>query len=95
MFQIESKVDTKSEEFRKNNEHMEKGVALLKERLAEVYKGGPEKARQKHLKRNKLLTRDRIKNLFDKNTPFLEFSGLAALDMYDNEAPSAGVIKGV
>lgn len=95
MFQIESKIDTKSEEFRKNSEHMEKGMALLRERLAEVYKGGTEKARQKHLKRGKLLTRDRIKNLLDKNTPFLEFSGLAALDMYDNEAPSAGVITGV
>ena len=95
MFQIESKVDTQSEEFRKNSEHMEKGMALLRERLAEVYKGGSEKARQKHLKRGKLLTRDRIKNLLDKNTPFLEFSGLAAFDMYDDKAPSAGVITGV
>ncbi len=95
MFQIESKIDIKSQQFKKNKEHNLKLVAELKERLAEIEKGGPPRAREKHLKRGKLLTRDRVKNLFDRNTPFLELSGLAAYDMYNNEAPSAGVITGI
>jgi acetyl-CoA carboxylase carboxyltransferase component len=95
MFQIESKIDPKSPEFAKNIECMQKEVARLKERLALVEQGGPQAAREKHLARGKLITRDRVKKLFDKNTPFLEFSTLAAYDMYDNEAPCAGVITGV
>ncbi len=95
MFQIESKIDTKSSEFKKNVEHLKKETALLKERLAAVKEGGPAHAREKHLKRGKLLTRDRVRGLFDKNTPFLEFSALAANDMYNNDAPGAGIITGV
>jgi acetyl-CoA carboxylase carboxyltransferase component len=95
VFQIESKIDTKSSEFKKNREQNLKLVAELKERLAEIEQGGPPHAREKHLKRGKLITRDRVKNLFDRNTPFLEFSSLAAYDQYDNEAPCAGIITGI
>ncbi|HBC45499.1 MAG TPA: hypothetical protein DCZ43_00485, partial [candidate division Zixibacteria bacterium] len=95
MFRIESKIDTKSEEFSKNAEALKKVVATFRERLVVVQAGGPPAAREKHLSRGKLLTRDRVKKLFDKNTPFLELSSLAAYDMYDNEAPSAGIITGV
>ncbi len=95
MFQIQSKIDTNSIEYKQNFEHLQKSVARLKEKLAAAREGGPEKAREKHLKRGKLLTRDRVKKLFDRNTPFLELSPLAADDMYDNEAPAAGVITGI
>ena len=74
---------------------MKKEVTLLQERLSLIKQGGPPAAREKHLSRGKLLTRDRVRKLFDKNTPFLEFSTLAAYDMYDGDAPSAGVITGV
>jgi acetyl-CoA carboxylase carboxyltransferase component len=95
VFRIESKIDTKSPEFQQNIESIKKDVALLKERLSLIKQGGPPQAREKHLSRGKLLTRDRVKKLFDKNTPFLEFSSLAAYNMYDNDAPAAGVITGV
>jgi acetyl-CoA carboxylase carboxyltransferase component len=95
MFRIESKIDSKSEEFRQNVDAMNKEVATLKERLAVVAEGGPPAMREKHLARGKLLTRDRVRKLFDKNTPFLEFSALGAYDMYDNDAPAAGMITGV
>jgi len=95
VFQIESKIDTKSEEFKKNAEHLKKQTALLKERLAKAMEGGPEKSRERHIKRGKLPIRDRVKKLFDKNRPFMEFSTLAANDMYDNQAPAAGVITGI
>ena len=95
MFQIESKIDTNSAEFKETIAHWKKETATLKERLEKIKEGGPPHAREKHLKRGKLITRDRVKGLFDKNTPFLEFTTLAAYDMYNNEAPSAGVITGI
>jgi len=95
VFQIESKIDTNSQEFKQNVEHWKKKTALLKERLDKIKEGGPPYAREKHLKRGKLLTRNRVKGLFDKNTPFMEFSSLAAYDMYDNAAPAAGIITGI
>ena len=67
----------------------------FKERLEHVKLGGPEKSRQRHLDRGKLLPRDRLAKLLDRNTPFLELSGLAAHDMYDNQAPAAGIICGI
>ncbi len=95
MFRIESKIDTKSAAFKENSKSSKSAHATFKERLEQVKLGGPEKSRQRHLDRGKLLTRDRVKKLLDKNTPFLELSSLAAWDMYDNNAPSAGIITGV
>ena len=95
MFRIESKVDTKSKEYRENFEHIQKLVEDYKEKLASVQQGGPEKYRELHKSRGKLLPRERLERLFDRNTPFLELTPLAAFDMYDNEAPGTGVITGV
>lgn len=95
MERIKSRINTKSPEFISNREHNLKLVQELKEKLQIVKQGGPEKARQKHISRGKLLPRERIARLCDPNTPFLELSPLAAWDMYDNEAPSAGIITGI
>ena len=70
-------------------------AADLRVRLAEVAKGGGERARQRHLDRGKLLPRDRVDALVDPGSPFLELSPMAANGMYDDEAPSAGIITGV
>jgi 3-methylcrotonyl-CoA carboxylase beta subunit len=45
--------------------------------------------------RGKLLPRDRVQMLLDPGTPFLELAPLAALHMYNNDAPSAGLIAGI
>ena len=95
MYRIESKIDTKSKEFQENKISMEKAVVLLKERIEQVKQGGPQKARDVHVSRGKMLVRDRLKKLFDNNTPFLELSQLAAYDMYDNDAPAAGMVTGI
>ena len=95
MFRIESKIDTKSAAFKENAKSNKSAHATFKERLEQVKLGGSEKSRQRHIDRGKLLTRERVKKLLDKNTPFLELSSLAAWDMYDNNAPSAGIITGV
>jgi len=95
MFRLESKVDTKSQEFRENYEHFKRLVAEYKSILKEVQQGGPPHYRELHKKRGKLLVRERLERLFDKNTPFLELSPLAAYNMYDNEAPGAGIVTGI
>jgi len=95
MFRLESKVDTNSDEFKENRDVNLAVVAEYRERLAQVREMGPEGQRERHLKRGKMLVRDRLRGLFDRNTPFLEFSPLAARDMYDNEAPCAGLVTGV
>ncbi len=95
MYRIESKIDTKSPEFLENKKSMDAQVALLRERVEAIKQGGPAKARDVHTSRGKLLVRDRLKKLFDRNTPFVELSPLAGYDMYDNEAPAAGMVTGI
>jgi acetyl-CoA carboxylase carboxyltransferase component len=95
MFRIESKIETGSTQFKENAEKNKSLHREFKQRLEQIKLGGPEKARQRHIERNKLLPRDRITKLLDSNTPFLELSPLAAYGMYDNEAPAAGIITGV
>ena len=95
MFRIESKVDIEASEFKENQEAMQKVVDQFKERLAQVKEGGPLDMRERHKKRGKLTARERVNLLFDKNAAFLELSPLAACDVYDNDAPSAGMIAGV
>ncbi len=95
MYRIESRIDTSSAEFKENREHNLRLVQELRERIAEAKKGGPPSAHQKHKARGKLTARERLAKLFDPDTPFLELSPLAAYDMYDNQAPAAGIITGV
>jgi len=95
MFRIESKIDTKSQDYRRNVENMEKIIADFQARLIKVQQGGPEKYRELHKSRSKLLVRDRLEKLFDRNSPFLELSALAAAGMYKDEAPAAGMVTGI
>lgn len=95
MNRIKSKISTKSPDYKENFENSIRLVEELKERYSKIKLGGPENARQKHLSRGKLLTRDRINKLLDPNTSFLEIAPFAAYDMYDNQAPSAGIVTGI
>jgi acetyl-CoA carboxylase carboxyltransferase component len=94
VYRIESKVQTASAAFRENEAFHRGAVARLRERLDAVKRGGPVAAVEKHKSRGKLTARERIALLLDRDTPFLEFSALAANGMYDDQAPSAGVITG-
>jgi 3-methylcrotonyl-CoA carboxylase beta subunit len=67
----------------------------LRGRVAQAALGGNDKAREKHVARGKLLPRDRVENLLDPGSPFLEIGQLAACDMYEGEVPGAGIIAGV
>lgn len=92
---IESSIDVSSEEFAENATAMREQVTLLHERYTLVQQGGGEEQMRRHRGRGKLPARERVERLLDPDAPFLEFSPLAAWDLYDNEAPSAGIITGV
>src|SRR5918911_5366655 len=95
MAAIESRVDTRSAEFQENAAHNRALVQTLRERLELVHQAGGPEAVARHLKRGKLLARERITRLLDPGSAFLELSPLAAWDIYDGEAPSAGIITGL
>jgi acetyl-CoA carboxylase carboxyltransferase component len=92
---LATRVEPATAEFRANREHNLRLVADLRERLARVRAGGGEEAVQRHRARGKLLARERIDRLLDPGTPFLELAPLAANGMYDDEAPSAGIVTGI
>jgi acetyl-CoA carboxylase carboxyltransferase component len=92
---LESRIDRASPEFLESQAYFTALVAELRERIAQVKRGGGEDAIAKHRARNKLLARERIETLCDPDTPFLEFNPLAAWEMYDSEAPAAGIVTGV
>ena len=70
-------------------------VKQLRAKLAAAALGGPERARERHVARGKLLPRDRVDDLLDDGSPLLEIAPLAADGMYDDECPGAGIIAGI
>ncbi|WP_025585455.1 carboxyl transferase domain-containing protein, partial [Cupriavidus taiwanensis] len=92
---LESKLNARSESFKANAEAMRALVVDLKAKIAKLAEAGGADARAKHLARGKLLPRERVQQLLDPGTPFLELSQLAAYDMYDDAAPGAGIITGI
>jgi len=94
MYRIESKVQTSSSAFKENAAFQREASEKLRARLDAVKQGGSPSAVEKHKARGKFTARERIAKLLDRDTPFLEFSALAANGMYDDQAPSAGVVTG-
>ncbi len=90
-----SKLNPRSADFQANAAAMQALVDDLRTQCEKIAQGGGEAARAKHLGRGKLLPRDRVQQLLDPGTPFLEIAPLAALNMYANAAPGAGVIAGI
>jgi len=84
-----------SDEFAANEAEHLRLIADLQERIARAARGGGDKARERHVARGKLLPRERVDRLCDPGAPFLELSPLAAEDLYDGDAPGAGIITGV
>jgi acetyl-CoA carboxylase carboxyltransferase component len=85
----------KDEVFERRLERMEGLVAELRERSAQVAQGGGEKATERHRSRGKLTARERIDHLVDPGAAFLELNALAAWDMYEGQAPAAGIVTGI
>jgi len=95
MTTLTTRVDRASKEFAQNAEAMNSAVADLETRLAEIRLGGGEAARKRHTERGKMLPRDRVAALLDKDKAFFELSEFAAYQVYDDPVPAAGLITGI
>jgi 3-methylcrotonyl-CoA carboxylase beta subunit len=95
MPQIKSQLSPAADTFKANAAAMALLVADLSKKRADAAVGGPDKLRERHLARGKLLPRDRVMSLIDPGSPFLELSQLAANGMYSGDIHGAGVITGV
>ncbi|ESQ86764.1 methylcrotonoyl-CoA carboxylase [Asticcacaulis sp. AC460] len=92
---LKSDIDPNDPDFIANAARMQALVDDLRGLTAKIALGGTSAARQKHTDRGKLLPRDRIAGLIDPGSPFLEFSALAAHNVYDDEVPAAGILTGI
>ena len=92
---LESQIDTNTDQFRQNTEHNRALADQLRDRLKVARQGGGEKYQQRQREQGKLFVRDRVDRLIDPGSAFLELSPLAAYELYDGDAPSAGVVTGI
>jgi 3-methylcrotonyl-CoA carboxylase beta subunit len=92
---LSSQLNPRSAEFRANAGRMIGLVSDLREKAAIVAQGGDKAARDKHLARGKMLPRERVRNLLDPGSPFLEIGQLAAWGMYGGDVHSASIICGI
>jgi len=95
MPEIKSQVDTASREFKTNQQAMLLLVEKLRATISTIAKGGDERARLRHRQHGKLLPRERLQELIDPGSPFLELSPLAAFEVYEDKVPAAGLITGI
>ena len=95
MRRIETKLNTRDEQFNLNAQSMRMQVGDLHAQMAIHAAGGGEAARSKHTARGKLLPRDRVQNLLDPGTPFLELSPMAGHGLHDGDTPCASIITGI
>ena len=92
---LDTQIDPADAEFRGNASRMESLVAELRAQLTQARAGGGERYLQRHREQGKLPARERISRLLDPGSPLLELSALAAWDMYEKEAPGAGLVTGI
>ena len=95
MPRLDSQVNRKDPDFLKRHSHHCDLARDLRAQLTRTAQGGPERSRDKHVGRGKLLPRERVRTLLDPGSPFLEISPMAAHGLYDDAAPAAGVIAGI
>ena len=95
MDRLHSHIDTSSDSYRTNRERMLALVAEHRARVEQVRQGGGAKYLARHREQGKMPVRERIDTLLDPGAAFLELSPLAAWDIYDGDAPSAGIVTGI
>lgn len=95
MAALRSQISFRDPEVQANAAVQREAVAVLRTELASSASGGPDRSRQRHLDRGKMLVRDRIDHLLDQGSPFLEVGALAAHGLHDGQAPAAGIVAGV
>eukprot|EP00040_Diaphanoeca_grandis_P029455 m.172544 g.172544 ORF g.172544 m.172544 type:complete len:565 (-) comp31692_c0_seq1:581-2275(-) len=92
---LPNNVNTLSDDFKENTKNMQAVVEDFKIQSKRITEGGPEKVRTRHIGKGKLMVRDRIKNLVDPGSPFLELGLFAGYGLYGDWIPAAGVVTGI
>ncbi|MBE7412425.1 MAG: methylcrotonoyl-CoA carboxylase [Leptospiraceae bacterium] len=92
---LQSQVSVNSKEYKENYNDLFGKVQDIKKLIEVARMGGGEKLIAKHKERGKLIVRERILSLLDRETPFLEFSSLAAEGVYSDKVPAAGIVTGI
>ncbi|WP_296258121.1 MULTISPECIES: carboxyl transferase domain-containing protein [unclassified Pseudomonas] len=95
MTTLNTHINTRSPDYAASRDALLAQVEGLRALLAHVSEGGGAKAQERHIGRGKLLPRDRIDQLLDSGSPFLEIGQLAAYEVYGEDVPAAGVIAGI
>src|SRR5262245_64593133 len=92
---LDTRLKPSDSTFIANRERLQRLVAELKGQMQRAREGGGPKYLQRHREQGKLPVRERIDRLIDPGSPFLELSPLAACDLYEGEAPGAGIVTGI
>jgi acetyl-CoA carboxylase carboxyltransferase component len=92
---LDTRIERETADFQANRERMEGLVAELRERTASAAEGGGPEAVERHRSRGKMLARERIDALVDPGSAFLELNALAAWNLYEGDAPAAGIVTGI
>jgi len=92
---LQSQALPSSEAFKANQKAHLEALEIVRQAADAAALGGGEKSRARHESRGKMLPRQRVANLLDPGSPFLEVGATAAHGLYDGAAPCAGVIAGV
>ncbi|MDP7374843.1 MAG: carboxyl transferase domain-containing protein, partial [Candidatus Poseidoniaceae archaeon] len=95
MDRLPTRVNRSDADYQNRRKHNQELVEVLRQRLDNVSNGGGGKYVERHRSRGKLLARERIEKIIDPGTAFLELSPLAAFELYDGRAHSAGIVTGV
>lgn len=92
---IKTKLNARSQDFTANAEQMQALIDDLRDKMQVIVQGGGKERQDKHTSRGKLLPRERVRQILDVGSPFLELSQFAAYGMYENKVPAAGIITGI
>jgi 3-methylcrotonyl-CoA carboxylase beta subunit len=92
---LQSKILTNTDEFKSNTEAHQAALKTVRDAATAAQLGGGERSRERHLSRGKMLPRNRVGNLLDPGSSFLEIGATAAHGMYGGAAPAAGVVAGI
>ncbi|MGH7000593.1 MAG: carboxyl transferase domain-containing protein, partial [Stellaceae bacterium] len=92
---LKTALDPRAADYRANAKAARALVADLDKKLKAIGDGGGKDARDKHVKRGKLLARERIRRLLDPGAPFLEFSAFAGYELYGDDVPAGGIVTGI
>jgi 3-methylcrotonyl-CoA carboxylase beta subunit len=95
MARLTSLITPRSPDFAENAAAMQAQLDTVRAAAETAMAGGSERARDRHVSRGKLLPRDRVEQLLDPGSPFLEVGLFAAHGLYNGEIPAAGAIAGV